>query len=146
MKTLAILALVFVQSFAFAQNVPAKVKEAFKSKFPQASEVEWGEQGSNFIAEFYENDFTVMGVFDASGKWISTKTSMEESMVPETVTKGVLAKHKDAYFSNTFKVENNQNQVNYEIMFGTDDASYVLLVDDSGKILKTDKEVFNEDE
>lgn len=146
MKTLTILALVLIQSFAVAQNVPAKVKEAFKGKFPKATEVEWTENNSKFIGEFYDEDFTVMGVFDASGKWLETKTSLDESAVPAVISKAVLAKHKEAYFSNTFKIENNQSQTNYEIMFGTDDASYVLLVDDSGKILKTDKEVFEEEE
>lgn len=146
MKTLTILTLVLVQSFAIAQNVPAKVKEAFKSKFPSASDVEWGQKDGKHIAEFYDGDLTIMGVFDASGKWIETKTSVEESAVPATISKSVLAKHKDAYFSNTFKVENSQDEVIYEISFGTDDASYVLLVDESGKILKTDKEVYTESE
>ena len=132
-----------VQSVAMAQDVPAKVKEACKKKFPAATNVEWNNNEDRYEGEFYKNDVGIVGVFDATGKWIETRTGIDETAIPSAVSKAVTAKYKDAYLSNQFKIENNDNTINYEIVLSDDVASYILLVDATGKILKTDKQVFS---
>jgi hypothetical protein len=146
MKTLTILALVFVQSFAIAQDAPAKVKESCKKKFPTAKEIDWNKDGVNYIGEFYENDMTVIGTFDATGKWLETKTSIEESEIPAVVSKSALAKHKGTYLSNQSKIEDSNNVVTYEIVLSSDDAVFTLLVSDKGDVLKSEKQVFLDEE
>mgnify|MGYP003637618629 CR=1 FL=1 len=146
MKTLTILALVFVQSFAMAQDAPAKVKESCKKKFPAAKEIDWNKDGANYVGEFYENDMTVTGTFDATGKWLETKTSIEETEIPAVVSKAALAKHKGTYLSNQSKIENSDNVVTYEIVLSSDDAAYTLLVSDKGEVLKSEKQVFLDEE
>ena len=146
MKTLTILALVLIQSFAMAQDAPAKVKEALKKKYPAAADVEWNKNGNEYEGEFYKNDMSMIGIFDASGNWLKTKKSIEEDAIPAPVLKSVMAKQPEAYVTNQYKIELNDGSVNYEVTLGTDDASYIFLVDATGKILKTDKEVFSSDE
>ena len=146
MKTLTILALVFAQSFAMAQDAPAKVKESCKKKFPAAKEIDWNKEGENYVGEFYENDMTVIGTFDATGRWIETKTSIEESEIPAVVSKSALAKHKGTYLANHSKIENSENVVTYEIILSSDDAAYTLLISDKGEILSSEKQVFIEEE
>lgn len=146
MKTLTILALVFVQSMAVAQDTPAKVKESCKLKFPKATEVEWNKEGVNYVAEFYESDMSVTGIFDATGKWLETKMSIEESEIPTIVSKAALSKYKDTYLSNQSKIENNEHVIHYEIVLSSDDAAYTLLMDEKGAILKSDKQVFLDNE
>ncbi|MCB9359774.1 MAG: PepSY-like domain-containing protein [Flavobacteriales bacterium] len=142
MKTLTILALVFVQSFAMAQEAPAKVKESCKKKFPAAKEIDWTKDGANYVGEFYENDMTVLGTFDATGKWLETKTSIEETEIPSAVAKAALAKHKGTYLSNQSKIENSDDVVTYEIILSSDDAIYTLLISEEGEVLKSEKQVF----
>jgi hypothetical protein len=146
MKGLAILALVFVQTVAMAQDVPAKVKEACKKKFPAATNVEWVENNGNYEGEFYKNEVGIIGIFDEAGNWLSTRTNIDEKAIPAVVSKAYAVNHKDAYLSNQFKIESNDNTINYEIVMSDDVASYIFLIDSTGKILKTDKQVFSSDE
>jgi hypothetical protein len=145
MKTLAILALVLVQSFAMAQDVPAKVKEGLKKKFPAATNVEWSNSNGNYEGEFYKNDMSIIGIFDENGTWLKTKKSIDEAAIPASVSKAVMASHKEAFITNQFKIENSDGSVNYEVTVGTDLAAFIYLADATGGIIKTDKEVFNFD-
>jgi hypothetical protein len=129
-----------------AQDAPAKVKESCKNKFPAAKEVDWNKDGANYVGEFYENDMTVVGTFDATGKWLETKMSIEESEIPAVVSKSALAKHKGTYLSNHSKIENSDNVVTYELVLSSDDAAYTLLLDDKGTVLSTEKQVFLDEE
>lgn len=71
-----------------AQNVPKSVKDAFKAKFPEAKDVEWGkESDTEYEAEFEIGEVDYSANFDMNGKWLET----EKEIAKNDLSDGVLA-------------------------------------------------------
>lgn len=100
-------ALLLVLSFALTnsllaqvRSVPATVTEAFKGKYPSASNVEWKDKLSGFVAEFDHNGGHYSARFTNKAVWQYTEQVIAESALPAAVKDG-LAKSKWADWGKT---------------------------------------------
>lgn len=75
-------------SFAQVRKIPSEVTEAFKQKYPEATNVEWRDKVSNFSAKFDSEDIHYEARFNSKGEWQLTENEMDEADLPEAVKDG----------------------------------------------------------
>jgi hypothetical protein len=93
-----------------SDKVPAKVREAFRAKFPDVNKVEWKlKDDKNYEAEFKQKDVEVAAKFDDQGKWLETETAIEKSDLPKEVRASISKEFKDYKIIETQKVERAAN-------------------------------------
>lgn len=89
-----------------ADKVPAKVRDAFKAKFPGMAKVEWKlKTDKSYEAEFKLKDAEVAAKFDDKGKWLETETAIKESDLPKEVRAAIAKEYKGHKVIETQKVE-----------------------------------------
>jgi hypothetical protein len=94
-----------------ADQVPATVREAFRSKFPAVSGVEWKlKEDKNYEAEFKLKDVEVAAKFNDKGKWLETETAIEQSALPKKVRATISKNYKAYKIIETQKVEFASNK------------------------------------
>lgn len=87
-------------TFSFAQklvekDVPDNVKNAFKSKFPDAVNVEWEKDSADTEAAFLSNEMKTEAKFDVNGNWKETEWEMPTEFVPDTIAGYITKNYKD---------------------------------------------------
>jgi hypothetical protein len=87
-------------------KVPAKVREAFRTKFPGVSTVEWKlKADENYEAEFKQKGVEVAAKFDDKGNWLETETAIEETGLPKEARAKISKEYKAYKIIETQKVE-----------------------------------------
>src|SRR3989337_4154002 len=90
LTTLSFGLLLFVSNGANAQlrKIPAEVTDAFKSKYPSASGVEWKDKLSFFQANFAMNDVKYEARFNMKGEWQETLKALDQDELTDAVNDG----------------------------------------------------------
>ena len=89
-----------------AHKVPAKVREAFRVKFPDVKKAEWKlKDDKNYEAEFTQKDVEVAAKFDENGKWVETETAITKADLPKAVRAKLSREFKEYKIIETQKVE-----------------------------------------
>src|SRR6478735_750894 len=115
---LAVLLNVFTFTFVSAQirKLPAEVTEAFKAKFPDAKNVEWKDNLSNFHADFTLNDASWSAEFSSKGEWKESNKKMTFDALPAAVKDGYnKSKYSDWTPGTITMIEKSDNSVQYKI-------------------------------
>lgn len=139
--TIVLSALLFfstTSSFAQVRKIPATVTEAFKDKYPQASNVEWRDKLSAFVVVFEENNTKYEARFNSKGEWQNTEEEIEESALPENVKEGLQkSKYAEWTIDAVHKIELPRDVVQYRVQaVKTDLQKKNLLFNQSGRLLK----------
>lgn len=137
MKKVLLGVFIVASSALFAQNVPANVSSAFSAKFPNAEDAEWDQYNSNYEVSFYDGETAKTALFTKDGKYKECRTSIDEA--PAAVIKAVEAKCNGALIDGITLVEMADGTAKYEITASSEDASYNVVADTSGKILSSEK-------
>lgn len=77
------------------RKIPSAVTEAFKAKFPNAEEVSWKDNLTNFEANFKMDGHKMSCAFKGNGEWQWTHKSLSFEELPAAVKDG-FAKSKYA--------------------------------------------------
>lgn len=124
---------------AQVRSVPATVTEAFKAKYPEASNVEWKDKLSGFVAEFDQKGAHYAARFTNKAVWQYTEQVITESDLPAAVKDG-LAKSKWADWGKTetvTKIEMPGGVVQYRLhVVKSDLQKKNLLFSSEGRLLK----------
>lgn len=123
---------------AQVRKVPASVTEAFKAKYPSASNVEWKDKLSGFTATFDNNGGHYDARFNNKAAWQYTEQSIEESALPAGVKDG-LAKSKwaDWKVESVTKIELPGDKVQYRVQVVKSELQKKnLLFNSEGRLLK----------
>ncbi len=93
----SLLLLLLVAGGAQAQfrKVPSDVTNAFKTKFPEAKDVEWKDRLTAFKAGFTLNGINMSASFNSKGEWQETEKALSFEEAPASIKEG-LAKSKYA--------------------------------------------------
>ena len=120
-----------------ADKVPVAAVNAFKAKFPDASNAKWEmEKKDVYEVNFVAGKEKKSAQFDKSGNWLKTETEIEVSQLPKAVSEA-FAK---VYPSYTIKEVEQVSSPNYtdayelEIVRGT--AKTEVLLSPEGKLIK----------
>ena len=115
-----LLAVACVAATAHAQNivVPAAVKNAFQSKYPDATDVKWGKENSKeFEAEFKLGNTSVSANFKTDGSWVETETVVPITDLPAAVSTAITTKNPGAVITLAEKLDMPGNKTLYEVSF-----------------------------
>lgn len=107
-----------VTTFSFAQvrKIPSEVTEAFKQKYPGATNVEWRDKLSSFSAEFEEDNVHYQARFNSKGEWQLTENEIEEADLPDAVKDGYeKSKYADWEMGRIDKIELADGTFQYRI-------------------------------
>jgi hypothetical protein len=135
MKKIFVLAAVFVAVTGIAQNVPAPVKQAFETNFPNTTVKKWDKEDGDYEANFNTNGKTMSATFDAAGNLKETETGIKISELPAPVADYVKTNYKDAAIKEASVVERGKEKMYEAEVKGKD-----LLFDMQGKFLKEEKD------
>jgi hypothetical protein len=103
-------------SFAQVRKIPSEVTEAFKQKYPDATNVEWRDKLSNFSAIFESDNQQYQARFNSKGEWQLTEYEIEESDLPEEVKDGFdKSKYADWEIGTIYKIELSDGTFQYRI-------------------------------
>lgn len=143
-KIILILALVFFAGAQLTQaqlrKIPAAVTESFKSKYGNASNVEWKDRVTSYSA-IYELDGTKHeAYFDDDGSWKYTETTIEETALPAAVNDGFQkSKYSEWEIHRVQRIEKNDNTTEYRIQVKKGDIRKKNLLFTSDGRLRKDK-------
>ena len=118
MKTLVIVVIVilcFNVYSLFITTVPDAVKMEFEQKFPDGKNVSWALHPD----KEYEADFSVHGMdteayFTVDGKWIETKTDIDQLQLPGKVSETIFKDQPHCVIEGVKKIEEPQNVIFYK--------------------------------
>lgn len=142
--TLTLIATLFLTAFytaAFAQvrKIPAVVTEAFKDKYPDASNVEWKDKLSGFVAVYEDDGVKYEARFSNKGIWENTENKVENDDLPEAVNEGFdKSKYADEWTIETiYRIELPGEKIQYRLQVSKSDLQKKnLLFNSEGRLLK----------
>lgn len=117
--------------------VPQVVSESFKTRFPDASRVEWEWENNYLVAEFHTAGCEAEAWFDADGKWYLTETDLPYSLLPQSVKS---AFEQSAYAAwkvdDVDQVERHDEETVYVLEVESGKQEYELYYAVDGTLLK----------
>lgn len=125
-------------SVAQVRKIPSEVTEAFKDKYPNATNVEWRDKLSNFSAAFESESVHYQARFTSKGEWQLTENEIDESDLPEIVKEGFeKSKYADWEIAMIHKIEFADGSVQYRIEAGKGDVRKKnLSFNSEGRLIK----------
>ena len=143
MKKLTTLAIVFLGlgiSAQAQQSVSNAVVNQFTKLYADAEDIEWeDDDDGNLVAYFNLNDNYVQATFSKNAKWLNTSTFIDDDSLPASVKTAVQKVFTgDFFYTEVEKMETPDN-LQYKVEIETDDATFQVLFDKDGKLLKKEK-------
>ena len=139
----AILTFLFIasgifSSFSQVRKIPSEVTEAFKQKYPDATNVEWRDKLSNFSAIFESDNQHYQARFNSKGEWQLTEIEIEESDLPEEIKDGFdKSKYADWEIGAIYKIELSDGSFQYRIeIIKNDVRKKNLYFNSEGRLVK----------
>jgi hypothetical protein len=116
------------------KTVPAEVRTAFDGKYPGLADgVKWKKSANgNFVALFKAEEKMSEAQFDATGKWLKTRTEYTAGQLPEAVQNAIKEKFDIATVKKCIRVEINALAPYYNIMLLDGDVQKELLASENG--------------
>jgi hypothetical protein len=112
---LMIMSVALIYSCSYAGNPPAAVQKAFEKKFPNATNINWGKEGTKeWEAEFtYEGD-KISANFAEDGTWLETEKEIKAAGLPKAVTEAINLKYPGWTITEADKTESLKHGTIYE--------------------------------
>lgn len=121
------------------RKIPAEVTEAFKLKYPDATQVEWKDKLTNFVAVFKEDGIQYEARFNKKGVWKDTEHAIDTDELPEEVNEGYnKSKYADEWkIESAYKIELPEDKVQYRVLARKSDLQKKnILFSSEGRLLK----------
>lgn len=140
MKKTILIFLFFVAVVADAQlrKIPADVTDAFASKYPHATKVEWRDKLQYFEASFQLNGATITAGFSSKGEWENSERLLDFNDLPDDVRDGFLkSKYADWKKNTIAEAQELGKPLQYRISVQKSGVQKKnLYFDTNGKLLK----------
>jgi Putative beta-lactamase-inhibitor-like, PepSY-like len=125
-------------SFAQMRKIPSEVTEAFKQKYPDATNVEWRDKLSNFTAVFESDHQQYEAKFSSKGQWQLTENEIDDDELPEVVKDSYdKSKYAEWEIRKVQRIEFSDGGVQYRIeSIKNDVVKKNLYFNNEGRLLK----------
>ncbi len=118
-------------------KVPAAVKSAFNTKYPNATNVKWGKENTKeYEAEFKLNGTNVSANFGLDGSWVETETVIKIASLPAPVTAALKKKYPGAVITMAEKLEMPGGKLLYEATFKVNGKKKSMELNPDGSLAK----------
>jgi hypothetical protein len=121
------------------RKIPSEVTETFREKYPNATDVEWKDKLTNFVAVFKEDGVQYEARFNKKGVWKDTEHSIDTDELPEEVNEGYgKSKYADEWkIEAAYKIVLPNDEVQYRVYVRKSDLQKKnILFSSSGRLLK----------
>ncbi|MGZ5254951.1 MAG: PepSY-like domain-containing protein [Flavitalea sp.] len=125
------------------RDIPGAVTNAFKEKYPTATNASWDDRISSFQAKFKMDGATYEARFDKIGTWIET----EKEIRFDDVSEGVKSAHRASKFSDytirgvaEIEKANGAKEIRLHLRESAIKRKYVYYTPD-GKFLRDDTKI-----
>lgn len=139
-KSIFFFLFLFVVAFADAQlrKIPADVTDAFASRYPHATHVEWKDKLQYFEATFKLNNSTITADFSSKGEWEGSERELNFEQLPDEVKDGFLkSKYSDRQKNAVYELQELGKPLQYRINVQKSGIQKKnLYFDVNGKLLK----------
>ncbi|MBC7652844.1 MAG: PepSY-like domain-containing protein [Oligoflexus sp.] len=141
MKKKIFTAIIVVATFTslntFAQNIPAATKKSLTKTYPNAKDVKWEKENSNYEAGFQQDGKELSLVIDAKGNILETETAIKTTDLPQSVLSFLKSK-----FGNNLKIKDAAKikKADGNIIYEAEVKGLDYLFDANGKFIKTAKD------
>ena len=99
------------------RKIPADVTDAFKTKYPDATNVEWKDNLSSFRASFIRKGDSYTASFNNKGEWLETEEKIEQDDLPKDVKKGFSkSRFADREVTEVVKIEKKEGETQYRLL------------------------------
>lgn len=121
-------------------TLPKNVEQNFVKKYPKLEIIDSYEDNNLWVVVFQETDGENTGeaFFTKAGEWQKTYHYQDESSLPESLKKQLTTKYKEFYYSEV-KTTESAGETFLEITIDTDNDSFYIKADKTGKILAEKK-------
>lgn len=144
MKQLKIILLLVVGSLLYGTawtqviNVPNKSEKHFAEKYPDAKNVNWKNNVTDYSATFDLKDKRHKAHYHMDGVWDYTESFITEGEFPGAVTSSFKkSRFADWKLESTAMVENNKGEITYRYELKKGIERKYLFLDETGKEVKT---------
>jgi hypothetical protein len=121
------------------KDVPAKVKDAFTQKFPDATSIKWDkENDTEWEAEFKMNGSEYSANFDNSGVWVETEYKISSADIPPAV-KTTLEKEYAGSNIEVAEISETPDGKAIEFVLKSGKERTEVIMDMEGNILKQEQ-------
>lgn len=122
-------------------QVSANLQEAFDTRYPNVSRVDWEQKGQFYEAEFVDNGYENKAWFTPDGAWVMTEYDLRFTQLPQAVQDAFKA---GAYASwkvdDVDKIEKTDGSVTYVIEVESGEKEYELTYLEDGTLIREDTE------
>lgn len=128
-----------ISAEAQIRKIPAEVTDAFKDKYPEATNVEWKDKLTNFVAVFKMDGIQYEARFTKKGFWKDTENAIETDELPEEVNEGYSkSKYADEWkIEAAYKIVLPDDKVQYRVLARKSDLQKKnILFSSDGRLLK----------
>ncbi len=128
MKTFFIISILLLSYKLPAQEdvLPAKVEEAFYSKYSKVSGLEWNIDNNMYILEYYRGGTLFTSIYDKSGIWIETAEVIADTDIPIVLQQYLKTDYPTAGISYSEKVETSDQK--YFFRVNLEDSNGIIVV------------------
>ncbi|MBK5272823.1 MAG: PepSY-like domain-containing protein [Bacteroidia bacterium] len=120
-----------------SMTVPTVVKNAFETKYPDATNVKWGkESAKEYEAEFILNNNPVSANFDLDGSWVETESVIPVLALPVAVSVAISNKYSGTQITMAEKTEQPGNKILYEVTIEVNGKRKSIEIHPDGSFVK----------
>ena len=129
---------VLIVAKAQIRKIPADVTDAFATRYPHATKVEWRDKLHYFEASFQLNGSSITASFSSNGEWQGSERVLGFNQLPDEVRDGFLkSKYADRQKKDIYELQELGKPLQYRI---TVQKSAIekknLYFDVNGRLLK----------
>jgi len=134
-KLLSLVFLILLGCNSNTSEIPKAVHDAFASKFPNATEVEWEKESTTeWEAEFEIEGKEYTATFNNQGNWLETEWEIPKNELPEDVLNS-LATHFSSYSIEESEISETEKGQLYELEIKVGDKDQELSINQEGIIV-----------
>lgn len=128
------------------EKIPEKVIKSFDEKFPNIIRVDWEiENEKEWEADFKLNNADYSANFTADGIWKKTEHKLNINQLPQVIKNSISKEFNDYIIESAELIENSEVNA-YEVKIKNGEQTIEVLFDNSGKVIKKEKEESEEKE
>jgi len=91
--------------WSWARSAPAKVRSAFGSDYPNATNVTWSKYRGDWTASFSNGLTRSVAVYHANGQRKDTRTVIQKPQVPKIIIDDIFKKRPQSQLGDIVKIE-----------------------------------------
>ncbi|MBK9730135.1 MAG: PepSY-like domain-containing protein [Chitinophagaceae bacterium] len=97
-------------------ELPSSINSAFKSSYPNQSDVTWYKYNNGYIASYNDNSsMNQRVIYDMKGNPVYMGKQIKSSSLPAGTNKYLQSKYPDATFDNVYEVKTPSGETNYQV-------------------------------